>query len=171
MLQQTASWHVLYTCPHMEKKISKDLDYFAIPNYLPLNKVQRQWSDRKKIVELPLFPNYVFVQLPVKSLYTALQIPGVVKYVSFNGKPAAVPASVITDMQTMVASGKEIVAEERLFAKGERVMVMSGPLQGIAGIIKEVRGKQRLCLQLETLQQTLSVEIEGSRVELISPKF
>jgi len=167
MAPQITSWHVLYTCPHMEKKISKDLEYFSIPNYLPLTKVQRQWSDRKKIVELPLFPNYVFVQLPVKSLYTALQIPGVVKYVSFDGKPAVVAASVIANMQQMVASGKEVMAEDRMFARGERVQVLNGPLEGITGVVKEVRGKQRLFLQLETLQQALSVEIDGSRVELI----
>ena len=82
-------WYALYTKPRAEKKVSSELDFRGFENFLPLQTTIKQWSDRKKKVEIPLFNSYIFVRIDLeKYYYKILEIPGIVKFVKFGKEDA-----------------------------------------------------------------------------------
>src|SRR4051812_47816627 len=83
-------WYAVYTRPRWEKKVAEILSSKKIENYCPLNKVVRQWSDRKKIVHEPLFTSYVFVHVEDGKLGKLRQIDGIINMVYWLGKPAVI---------------------------------------------------------------------------------
>ena len=91
--RRESHWYALYTRPRVEKRVASILEEKEIRAFLPTRSVMRQWSDRKKVVEEPLFPSYVFVFADLAERYCSLQSTGVVRMVQFNGKPARIPDS------------------------------------------------------------------------------
>ena len=104
-MTEKTTWLVVYTASRQEKKVAVMLERYQIRHYLPLVKKLRLWSDRKKWVEMPLFNGYIFVQPKPNERDQVLQIPGVVKYLKYNGGDAQV-------------SSREIELIERLIEKG-----------------------------------------------------
>src|SRR6266516_6445095 len=96
-------WHAIYTCSRHEKSVSRQLREKQIDCFLPLYKSVRRWKDRRKQLELPLFPGYVFVHMALKDRLQVLQLPGVVRFVNFNGKPAALPDAEIEALRNGLA--------------------------------------------------------------------
>ncbi len=92
-LGQTSArnWYALYTCPRHEKKVAEQIEQRQISCFLPLYRSTRRWRDRRKELELALFPGYVFVRIAVDDKLKVLQVPGAVRLVSSNGKPCALP--------------------------------------------------------------------------------
>src|SRR5829696_7400471 len=103
MSKTGVNWFALYTKPRWEKKVAKNLAEKGFTVYCPLNKVLRQWSDRKKIVLEPLFKGYVFVQLEEKNSLTVKTTAGVVNFVYWNGKPAIVRQDEIEIIQRFLS--------------------------------------------------------------------
>src|SRR6478672_10641632 len=81
-------WYIIYTFPNLEKRIHAELIRKSIKAYLPLQKVIRKWSDRKKELKIPMFPNYIFINATEKDRGKILNISGILKFISFGGKPA-----------------------------------------------------------------------------------
>lgn len=155
-------WFVIYTYPNFEKKVYKILLKNNIDSFLPLHKVVRQWSDRKKLVEVPLFPNYIFVNLRKHEKYKIMGIRGVVRFVSVEGHPVEVSDHEINAIKK-INEWKEVVAEEELHA-GDMVRILEGPFVGLNGIFFERKGKSRLGLTLKSLNKVISIEIHSSLV-------
>jgi transcriptional antiterminator RfaH len=84
-------WYAIYTCPRQEKYVARQLDERRIDCFLPLYRSWRRWKDRRKQIELALFPSYLFVRLVWRERLRVLDLPGVVRLVSFNGQPAPLP--------------------------------------------------------------------------------
>ena len=154
-------WYVVYTYPNSEKKIYNELNKREITAFLPLRTEVRQWHDRKKIMEAPLFPNYVFVKVAPRDLWTALSVTGVVRYITFDGAPAVVRDSEVDLVKRMLAS-HATVHNEALHVNGEKVQVTQGPLAGLTGKVVHKKGLTKLYIELETVRQTLSVEIDAA---------
>ncbi|MEX1135858.1 MAG: UpxY family transcription antiterminator, partial [Balneolales bacterium] len=127
------NWFVLYTRPRFEKKVVKELEENGYEAYLPLRKELRQWSDRKKWVEEPLFRGYVFIKTEIKWLSVATQISGVAAPITFNGKPAEVREDEIKTIGRILAGPDAYHVEEVSFIKGEMVEITEGPLKGLTG--------------------------------------
>src|SRR5688500_9485049 len=89
-MEQQNNWYVVYTRPRWEKKVAETLSKKGIENYCPLNKVERQWSDRKKVIKDPLFKGYVFVKVPEISKWDVKKVDGIINYVYWLGTPAIV---------------------------------------------------------------------------------
>src|ERR1700739_2231859 len=89
------NWYALYTCPRHEKRVAEQMERRSISCFLPLYRSVRRWKDRRKELELALFPGYVFVRMALENKLKVLELPGAVRLVSFNGKPAAVSADEI----------------------------------------------------------------------------
>lgn len=160
------NWYVFYTYPNCEKKVQKLLSQKNIHCYLPLLKVSRQWSDRKKSIDVPLFPNYIFIKTSVHERHNALSTSGVVKYVSFDGKPVILPEKDISVIQKLVTENIEI-STERIFEKGNKIRIIDGPFCGLQGYLFEKKGKARFGLQLESMEHSISIEISTSIIERI----
>src|SRR5664279_5154824 len=98
-------WFALYTRSRAEKKVYNELVHRNIDAFLPMHKVMRQWSDRKKIVEAPLFNSYLFVNITEKEHLPTLQVEGVVRFISFEGKAVAIPPQQIEAIKAYLGEG------------------------------------------------------------------
>lgn len=168
MIQQK-QWYVVYTSYNSEKKIFQELNKRNIDAFLPTTKKIRQWSDRKKEVECPLFPNYLFVNVPPENLWTVLMVNGVIKFVSFEGKPAIVSDVEVDLVRRVVLYANGITMEgcNGNYSKGQKVRVNRGPLQGLKGVIAFEKTKTRLCLQLNIINQVLSIDIDAESIDML----
>jgi len=156
-------WYAIYTKPRFEKKVAQDFEKKKLEGLLPLRSVKKVWSDRVKKVEEPLFPSYIFVHANAKERYLALQSLGVVRMVSFGGEPVRIPEDQIDAVLKIVELGYN-PQPHQYFRVGDAVEVVSGPLSGIRGNYFEERGKGRLAIAVDLIQQALSIEVEEGQV-------
>lgn len=164
----TYAWYALYTRANGEKKVLAEIEEMNIEAYLPLTKTLRQWSDRKKWVEEPLFRCYVFVRVSFIEFFNVLNVPGVVNYISFGGKPQAIPDYQIENIRTFVKQeGKEIVLTQERVSKGVLAEVKYGPLKGVQGEIVEICGQSRILIRVDSIGCCLYTNISVEEIKLI----
>ena len=161
-------WFAAYTCANHEKRVAGQLADRAIPCYLPLYESLRRWKDRRKRIERPLFPGYVFVQMAAQDRLRIVQLPSVVRLVSFGQGPVAVPEDDIATIRLCLE--KKWRMEPHPFLKtGQRVRVAHGALEGAEGILVRKKGMSRLVLSVGLIKRSVTVEIDSSDVEPIQP--
>jgi transcription antitermination factor NusG len=151
-------WYALYTCPRHEKMVLQQLNGKAIECYLPLYRSLRRWNDRQALIDLPLFPGYLFVRIPLSARLRVLTVPGVVRIVSFNGKPASLTDD---EIQTLKASVSIQAAEPYPYlAEGKRVRIAAGPLKGLEGVVVRRKNKLRAVVSIHSIMQSYAVELD-----------
>jgi len=160
-------WHAIYTKSRNEKRVAELLAQQGIEHYLPLMKRVRVWSDRKKTVEMPLFSSYIFVHIDEKEYYECLKVAGVVKFVSFERKRVSIPDYQIEAIRKYVETGEELIPNESDYTVGKRVKVIRGSMVGLEGRLAEVLGKQRVKVEIESIQQSLFLQIPLGSLEII----
>jgi len=153
------NWYALYTKPRWEKKVSLLLEEKKIEHYLPLQKVLKQWSDRKKWVREPLFRSYVFVYISNDEYLPALQTPGVVRFVAFQKKPVVIPPIQIEAVKIFISTGEEMIHESPDMHVGDRVVVTHGSLKGLEGTLVQISNKKRVRVMIEGIQQSLHLKL------------
>jgi transcription antitermination factor NusG len=159
-----ARWYAVHTNSRHEKTVAQQMDGSQIPNFLPLYKSVRRWKDRKKQVELPLFPGYVFVHIALRDKLQVLKVPGVVQLISFNGRPASLPDAEIDALRNGLA--RSLVAEPHPYlAVGKKVRVHSGPFAGVEGILIRRKEKFRVVLSIHLIQRSVAVEVDETEIE------
>lgn len=149
-------WYVLYTKPRAEKRVAQSLEKSSIETYCPLITEVKQWSDRKKKISVPLFRSYVFVRLKERERSKVFDVPGVVRYLYWLGKPAIVRDIEIDTIREWLQpeSAEEVVVEH--LSPGDRIKIASGALKDEEAIVKEV-GPKRVRLVLVKLGCAVSV--------------
>jgi len=161
-------WYALYTRHQYEKIVADLLTRKGFETFLPLYSVSRRWKDRNKILSLPLYPSYVFLQGGLDRRLQILTTPGVAGVVSFAERPGIIPHTEIEAIRRVIANRLNV--EPAPFLKfGDRVRVKSGPLEGIEGILVRKKNLYRLVLSVELLEKSVSVEIDASVVEKSTP--
>lgn len=165
-----SEWYAAYTLPNNEKKVYQELLKRGEEAYLPTHKVLRQWKDRKKQLNVPLFPNYVFLKTAKFNLWPMLEIYGLVRYVTFNGKPAVIPEKEIEAIKQVMSLDMRIneVSREETCMIGERVRIMQGPLLGLEGVVVSRKDKKRLLIGFRTINQTISVDVSVDFLEKVA---
>ena len=164
----TLNWHAIYVHSRAEKKVHSELVRKGIESFLPLHRKLRQWSDRKKWVELPLISGYVFVHISKKDYDAVLQIDNVMQYVRFEGKAAIIRDQDIDILKRMLGQSEvdvEITQEE--LQPGMLVEIMAGPMMGIRGELLSFRGKNKVALRILPLGFTVLVESPGSNLVVV----
>jgi transcription antitermination factor NusG len=157
------NWYALNVKPQHEKSVAEQLTSKSLESYLPLYRAKRRWSDRVKIVELPLFSRYVFCRFDFESRLKVLQIPSIHKIVGFGGQPFPVGDRVIHDLKTVVGSG--LPCNPWPFLRvGQRVRICEGPLQGTEGILLREKSGYRVVINVEVLNRAVAVEVERDTV-------
>ena len=157
-------WYAAYTKSRAEKRVYKDLQEKGVQAYLPLIKTLRQWSDRKKKVELPLIPSYIFVKIKQQDFRNVLEIDGVVAFIKFERTLVSIPEQQMNAMMGMVEKGLDVEATAEHINKGDEVRIGSGPLRGTQGEVIDIAGKQKFLLRID-IGYTLILNLQG--VELI----
>jgi transcriptional antiterminator RfaH len=153
------NWYVVYTKPKWEKKVAEQLRDFGIECYCPLITQTRQWSDRKKKVEVPLFNSYVFVQLEESDRNLVFQSMGAVRYLFWLGKPAIVRDEEISIIKNGLESPNICDVSVTAFQVGDRVKLDSGPFLNQEAIVKEVNSNHCV-LVLESLGCVLKMKFK-----------
>ncbi len=154
-------WRAIYVNSRSEKKVAVYLSEKGIESYVPLIKTVRQWSDRKKVVELPLLSGYAFVRVSAADHDRVLFTPGVVAYVRSEGKPAEIRDEEIERLRQLVKLGYHIEARTGTdhFSKGDRVKIAAGPLQGMEGLVSDRGDETEICLILDSIHHSIIVRL------------
>lgn len=163
----SAHWYALYTAPRHEKQVAEQINRQGIACFLPLYRSIRRWKDRRKELELVLFPGYVFVRMALQNRLRVLRLPGTVRLVTFNGQPAALPEEEIEHLRHRLANSGNIEPHPYLTA-GRQVRVRSGPLQGLEGIILRTKERCRIVLSIPLIMRSVAVEVDDGDLEFIS---
>lgn len=161
-------WRVIYTKSRWEKKVNDLLQARGIESYCPLVRSERQWSDRKKQVDLPLFSSYVFTRILDREQTAVRQTPGVLNFVYYLGKPALVRPQEISDIQHFLKKYKDVqtVGLEELRA-GRKVRIRNGALQDQDGTVIKIEGK-RVLMVLEQLGSAILTKVHIDNLSLVS---
>lgn len=165
MISTSLSWYAVYTKSNYEKKIFNELLRKSIETYLPLHKSLRQWSDRKKWVEEPLIRSYLFVRATSLDYYKILSIPGVVRFVSFSGKPAPIPDYQIETLKKLMVEVPEFEISTEKFKAGDPVEIIAGNLMGISGELIEYKGKKKVVVKIDHIQHSLLINIPSGLLQ------
>jgi transcription antitermination factor NusG len=136
-----------------------------LEEFLPLQRMQRSWSDRTQRVDLPLFPGYIFCRFGYRERLHALNTPGIRSIVGFGSRDIALDDSEIESIQTLLSSGLPVSPCPYLRA-GETVTIESGALSGVRGTVLREKGAWRIVVNVEILQRSVAVEIDR---DLVSP--
>jgi len=160
-------WFALQTRYRFEKKVAAHLSSKGMEVFLPLRTENREWSDRQKLVSVPLFPGYAFVRSArsVALRLLVLQTPGVMGFVSFAGTAAIIPQKQIEDLRLLLAQSVPFSLYPFLRA-GQRVRIRGGCLDGVEGLLTQ-RDRGKLVISIESIQRSLAIEIRGYEVDLI----
>ncbi|MDD5217797.1 MAG: UpxY family transcription antiterminator [Candidatus Omnitrophica bacterium] len=165
---EVPQWYALYTRSRHEKFLNRELNKKGVETFLPLRRVTRRWSDRKKMIEEPLFQGYLFVRIPLLNRLMVLNTTGAVCLIgSSRTEPSPVPEHDIWSLRRFIE--EEIQVDPYPYLKqGQKVRIRSGPLKRVEGfIVRKDKHNCRLVLSLDLMMQSISVEVDEACVEVV----
>jgi len=158
------NWYAVYTWAHHEKRVAEMMSQRKIRGFLPVYRSLRRWKDRRKEIELALFPSYVFVHLALRDRVRVLEIPGVVDMVGARGKPTPLAYQEIECFQLGI-DGCVKLHPHPFLKIGRKVRVRYGSLAGLEGILIRRKDGPRLVVSIEILMRSVAVEVDETDVE------
>jgi len=165
-MNENRKWLAVYTRPRWEKKVTEILTRKKFENYCPLNKVVRQWSDRKKVIHEPLFTSYVFVRASESDIALLKHINGVINLVYWLGRPAVIRDSEIETIQRFVSEHANVKLEKTSITVSDKVKVLEGPLMELEGEVLAIKNKT-IKVVLPSLGYMMFAEVEIANVEVV----
>ncbi|HYH01141.1 MAG TPA: UpxY family transcription antiterminator [Terriglobales bacterium] len=165
-VSKETEWYAVQTRAKHERKVGAELQRKSITTYVPTIREVHRWSDRRAVVDVPLFPCYAFIRASLTATLrlATLQTAGVLKFVGFNKGPAPIPDSQM-DSVVAVLSHNVPFSSCGFITVGKRVRIRGGALDGVEGVLVGRNGDRRLIVSIELIQQSLEVVIEGYDVE------
>jgi len=160
-------WFAVYTKPRHEKKVAELFELQGIEYYLPLVKTLKQWSDRKKKVEETLIKSYIFVKTNFSDFPQIVRTNGVINFVKFEKKEAAIPEAQIQALKIFVNNDVEYSVTNEHFKKGQKVKITQGVLKDIEGELVSFSGKTKLYIRIEHIGYGLLAEVNSAFVEVL----
>lgn len=157
------AWFAVQVAPRHEKSVAALLSYKGYQHFLPTYRSRRAWSDRKKTIEVPMFPGYVFCRTMHRAAHgLVLTTPGVVRVVGFSGNPYPIPDDEIDAIRKVVLSSE---SEPVPYLKvGQRVRISSGSMAGIVGILVQIKNRHRLVMSVDLIMKSIAVDVDVSDV-------
>jgi transcription antitermination factor NusG len=160
------NWYAVYTKPRWEKKVAERLLEKGIEHYCPLNKVTRQWSDRKKIILEPVFKGYVFVKPKAENKWELRKIPGILNFVFWLGRPAQIKEQEIITIKRFLNEFSNVEVGKQNLVANAAVRITQGVLMNYEGMVIEVFGN-RAVVKINSLDIQLSAHFDKKNLELI----
>ena len=159
-------WFAVYTTCRHEKRVARHLEQREIEYFLPIYRTQHRWKDGSRVmVDLPLFPGYVFVRIDPRKRVGVLEVPGVVSMIGTASRPAALPDF---EVEALQAGLDPMRAEPHpLLTVGQRVRIRRGALAGVEGFVIRKKSGFRVVFTLSLLMQSIAIEVDGEDVELV----
>jgi len=163
-------WYAIHTRSRFEQKVHDGFLGKSIETFLPKAQVMSRRKDRRKKILIPLLPGYVFVHtdLNPETYWGIIKTVGVVRMIGFEGKP--VPARDEEISSLMILNGTDRTVQNRVYMKrGDRVIIMEGPLKGLVGFYLRHKGQtEKVVVNIELLHRSLAVEIEDWALEKVA---
>jgi len=166
-MESKKNWYAVYTKPRWEKKVHATMTTRGLESYCPLNKVRKQWSDRIKLVEEPLFKSYVFVHVPEEDQTRVRMVDGVLNYVYWQGKPAVIKEKEIEDIRRFLNEYQDVQLQSLDFQPHDKVLIRTGVLMDKEAMVQRVL-HQTVEVVIESLGYKLVAQIEKSNLVPIS---
>lgn len=167
-IQFASQWFVAFTSPRHEKRVEKYLTQREVEHYLPVYRLPRKWRNGLKVVlDLPLFPGYIFVRIHRSERVRVLEVPGVLAIVGGTaGEMAPLPEAEVE----VLRSGLHLRHAEPhpLLTVGQRARIRSGALAGLEGIVVRKKNSLRCVLTMDLIMQSISVEVDGTELEPVN---
>ena len=155
-------WYAACTCSNHEKQVAAQLKNRGVEHFLPLYETLHRWKDRRVRLQLPLFPGYIFVRLPLRDRLHVLQVPSVARLVGFGQTLAvALPDAEIDAFRSGLDAGLRAQPHPYLTI-GRRVRIKNGPLAGMEGILQRRKGNYRVVLSVDLIRQSVAVEADAA---------
>lgn len=151
------NWYVVYTKPKWEKKVAERLNEIGVVAYCPLVSKTSQWSDRKKVISVPLFNSYIFVQIEEKDRNRVFEVSGTIRYLFWLGKPATVRDSEILAIKNWLSTPDTYEVTLDKWKKGDKIQLESGPFINQSATIQEVN-QNHYILILESIGCLLRID-------------
>jgi transcription antitermination factor NusG len=164
---KVSAWYAIYTRHQHEKSVAHSLTTKGFDVFLPLYTTAHRWKDRTKVISLPFFPCYVFLNGGLDRPLDIATTPGISALVSCSGRPAEIPLREIEDVRRAVASGVG-VEPHPLLRCGDWVRIKCGSLEGLEGILMRKRNVYRLVLSVGMLGKAVAMEVDALTVERIN---
>lgn len=162
-----ANWFAAYTGSHHEKSVACQFSVRNIECFLPLYSARHRWKNGCAVnLELPLFPNYIFVHIDARERVRVLEVPGVISLVGFGRVLAPLPDGEIEALRSGI--GRRHVEPHPYLVAGERVRIKAGPMRGLEGVLLRTKNNLRVVLALEAIMQCASVEVDADDLEPVS---
>jgi transcription antitermination factor NusG len=166
-MQKMSNWYALYTRPRWEKKVVTLLKRKGVETYCPFNRTIKQWSDRKKVVEEPLFKSYVFVRIPDADQWLVKSVDGVINIVHWLGKPAVIPENEIEVIKRFLYDFEDVRIEKTEVNLNDKVRILNGPMMCMEGNVVEIKYKSVKVI-LPSLGYAMVAEIDKSNLEKVT---
>ncbi len=162
-----ANWFAAYTSSHHEKCVALRLAERQMESFLPLYRTSRRWKNRCEMnLELPLFPNYVFVRMAPRERARVLEVPGVLSLVGFGRTLAPLPNFEIEALRSGV--GQRKMEPHPYLVIGERARIKRGPMMGMEGVLLRKKNNFRVVLALDAILQCVAVEVDADDLEAVA---
>jgi transcription antitermination factor NusG len=164
---QGAPWYAIRVRPNYEKPVAAALRGKGLQEFLPLIRSKRQWSDRVKIMDLPLFPGYLFCRLNLEARLPLLTTPGFLYLVGVGKNPEPVDETEIAGIQAVLRSGLTVTPWPNLVV-GQKVRLKHGPLRGLDGVLTRIANRHRIYVSVTLLKRSISVEVDPEWVQAVN---
>lgn len=162
------NWYAVYTKSRAEKKVMARLQEEGLEVFLPLQKTVRKWSDRRKVVDMPIISSYVFVKIRRSDFARTLKCSGVVKFITFEGTPVKIPEEQITNLKILSNSDVDVFVSHDVFIKGDLVEVLYGSLTGLRGELIRVGNKRKVVMRIIDSDLNLTVDINTIAIKKLT---
>lgn len=164
-------WYAIFTKPRSEKKVLQRMLDHEMDAFLPLIKTIRQWSDRKKTLEVPLIPSYVFVRMEERDLYKTLPIQGTVNVLKHLGRPAKIRDVEIENLRILSGNGENHQVSNKIdISSGDEVEVINGPFMGLIATCINDGKNHRVIVNIDAIGSCFNVNIPMSFLRIIKKK-
>ena len=163
------NWYAIAVKPQAERTVEAILAEKNYETFFPVVKRERQWSDRVKQIDVPLLPGYVFCRFDGEQRLPIMTTPGVREIVGFGRRAAPIDDGELVALRRVIESGAHVEACEFL-TRGDRVEVVGGAMQGLCGILLEIKGSCRVVLSVELLQRSVAVEMDRASIRRMETK-
>jgi transcription antitermination factor NusG len=153
-------WYLIYTRPRYEKKVHNHLTESNLTSFLPTRKVLRSWHDRRKYIDEPLFPSYVFIYLPIfRNYFEGLEADGALHYVRTGRQISRVSETVVNNVKLLTQQSLDLEVSDVHFQSGRKLVISDGPLTGLACEVVQSEGRSRLLVRVDLLNRNILVTI------------
>lgn len=167
LISDKKEWYAIYTRSRFEKNVCAKLLQKEVESFLPLQKQVRQWSDRKKTVEIPLIKSYVFVYIDYSEYLRVLQTDGVVRFITYLGKsnPAPIPDEQINNLKILTQNNIDFEIVENKINPGEKIEVITGAFFGLKGELVEYHGNKKVVVRIDHLNTSILVTVPAFQIK------